>query len=163
MGATSNAAATVRVGFVSSIKPEKATARVRFPDLDNLVSYDLQVLQQNTRKNKDFWLPDRDEEVVCLFLGNGLECGFILGSTYNKEDKPPVTCQDKRHSAFDDGSWFEYDRKTHQARAHIEGTMDLFATGNINIKSGGLVYINGVQVRANDPDTPSNAAEDGNG
>lgn len=159
MGATQNAMAIVRVGFVSSTDPDTATVRVKFPDLDGVVSYHLQVLQFNTLKNNDYWLPDIDEQVACLFFGNGLESGIVLGSLHSKKDRPPVSSQDKRHSSFADGTWFEYDRGEHRARAHVEGRMDIYATGDINIKSGGKVYINGVQVRVNDPAPPANAAE----
>ncbi len=158
MGATRDVSAAVRVGIVESANPEKVTVRAKIPDLDNLISYDLQVLQRKTLKDKDYWIPDLKEEVLCLFLGNGLECGFVLGALYNAEDAPPVNSQDKRHVAFEDGSWFEYDRKEHIARAHIEGRMDIFVSGDINVKSGGTVFINGVKVRLNDPAAPTNAA-----
>ncbi len=160
MGATQDVSAAVRVCIVESTNPEKVTVRVRIPDLDNLISYDLQVLQRKTRKDKDYWIPDLQEEVFCLFLGNGLECGFVLGALYNKEDTPPVNSQDKRHIAFADGTWFEYDREKHRARTHVEGRLDIFATGDINIKSGGIVWVNGVQVRLNDRSALKNAATD---
>lgn len=38
----------IKIGKVSSIDPNTNTARVTFPDRDDLVSYDLQVLQRNT-------------------------------------------------------------------------------------------------------------------
>ncbi len=100
MGATQDVSAAVRVCIVESTNPEKVTVRVRIPDLDNLISYDLQVLQRKTRKDKDYWIPDLQEEVFCLFLGNGLECGFVLGALYNTEDKPPANSQDKQHTAL---------------------------------------------------------------
>lgn len=158
MGVTRDVSAAARVCFVASTNPEKATVRVRIPDLDNLISHDLQVVQRKARKDKNYWLPDLDEEVFCLFLGNGLECGFVLGALYNTEDKPPANSQDKQHTAFEDGTWFEYDRKEHRARAHVEGCLDIFATGDINIKSGGRVFVNGAEVRINDPSAPTNAA-----
>ncbi len=121
MGTTRDVSAAIRTGFVESTDVYKVTARVRVPDLDDLISYDLQVLQQNTRENKDVWMPDLQEEVVCLFMGNGLECGFILGSLYNAVDKPPVASQDKRHTTFADGTVLEYDRKTHKLTADVKG------------------------------------------
>ena len=39
-----------RVGTVSSINEEAATARVTFSDRDNVVSYDLPVITKNTLK-----------------------------------------------------------------------------------------------------------------
>ncbi len=158
MGATQDVSAAIRMGFVESTNPQQVTVKVRVPDLDDLISYHLQVLQRKTRKDKSYWMPDLQERVLCLFLGNGLECGFVLGALYDEEDKPPANSQDKQHTAFEDGTWFEYDRKEHRARAHVEGCLDIFATGDINIKSGGRVFVNGAEVRINDPSAPTNAA-----
>ncbi len=69
-----------------------------------------------------------------------------------------MASQDKRHTTFEDGTWFEYDRKEHRARAHVKGCLDIFATDDINIRSEGTVWINGVQVRLNDRAAPENAA-----
>ena len=78
-----------KIGIVSSIDRKKCTAKVYFEDLDNSVSYDLKVLVHNTLNKKDYWMPDVNEAVLCAFLGNGIETGFILGSFYSEEDKPP--------------------------------------------------------------------------
>ncbi len=159
MSFSNNASATFRFGIVCSVDIDNITARVRVPDLDNLVSWDLQVLQRKARKDRDHWLPDIREEVACLFAGNGLECGVILGAVYNAKDLPPVKCQDKRHVAYSDGSWTEYDRAEHKLKVHSVGTVDLFAKGDINITSEtGNVWINGVQVHMNSKSAPANCA-----
>jgi phage baseplate assembly protein V len=142
MGATQDVSAAVRVGIVESTKPEKVTVRVKIPDLDNLISYDLQVLQRKTREDKDYWMPDLQEEVLCLFLGNGLECGFVLGALYNKEDKPPANSQDKRCIVFKDGTRLEYDRKEHRLTADVKGDVVVSTTGNIT------AYCNNAEVNA---------------
>ena len=54
----------IRSGRISSINPKNGTARVVFADKDNLVSYDLPVLQRSTLKNKDYGMPDVGESVV---------------------------------------------------------------------------------------------------
>lgn len=64
----------IRVGVVSSVDLDQHTVRVLFPDLDNQVSSNLEVLRDG--------MPNIDETVVCIFLGNGLESGFCLGSPY---------------------------------------------------------------------------------
>ncbi len=141
MGTTRDVSDAIRTGFIESTDVDKVTARVRIPDLDDLISYDLQVLQQNTRKNKDVWMPDLQEEVVCLFMGNGLECGFILGSLYNAVDTPPVASQDKRHITFADGTVLEYDRKEHRLTADVKGDVNIAATGNVKV-SGARIDLN---------------------
>lgn len=126
-----------RIGVVKSTDPEKATVRVEIEDADKLQSFDLPVIVRNTLKNKDYWMPDIDEQVVCFFLGNGLSSGFILGSFYQDVDTPPVKEQDKRHVLFGDGSWLQYDRKEHLLSGEIKGDVDLKVTGNVNLKVDG--------------------------
>lgn len=76
----------VRLGVVSSIDRKKATAKVYFPDRDDSVSHDLQVIQKNTLNKKFYWMPEVDEIVVCLFLSNGQETGIIIGTLYAEDD-----------------------------------------------------------------------------
>lgn len=111
-----------RVGIVNSIDPQKGTARVRFPDDDDVISYDLQVLHRNTFRNKDYNMPDIGEDVLCLFLANGLADGFVLGSVYAGEVIPPEAIGDKRTVVFADASRFSYDRVTHQMEITIGAT-----------------------------------------
>ncbi|MGG4447639.1 hypothetical protein [Brevibacillus porteri] len=51
---------------------QKGTMRAVFPDKDNQVSGDLPILNQVTLTV--------GESVLCLFLGNGMQTGFCLGS-----------------------------------------------------------------------------------
>lgn len=125
----------IRVGLVSSINPVDCKARVVFQDRGDLVSYELPVLQLNTYKNKDYWMPDPGEQVVCIFLPSGNAQGYIIGSVYSKKDKPPVTDENKRHIKFDDGTVIEYDRKTHILKIEIveNGPINIIAPGNVNV------------------------------
>lgn len=109
----------LKIGEVSSVNPAACTARVVFDDDDSLVSGDLQILQMNSLKNKGYWLPDVGEDVVCIFLGTGVEEGFILGATYAGAVKPPADSQDKRAVHFSDGSFFEYDRSASEFKIGI--------------------------------------------
>ena len=93
----------VKVGIVESFNQNNATARVVFEDA-NLKSYDLPIMVKQTKDNKDYWVPDIDEPVICIFLPTGIESGFILGAYYNQKDKPPVIDQNKRTVKFKDGT-----------------------------------------------------------
>lgn len=112
-----------RVGYVSVYDEEKHRARVRFPELDNLVSYWLPILTTNTKKNHDETPLDVDERVFCVMLGTGLEAGFIVGAFYDEKNKPPVKEKDTRSVIFEDeeknASEFSYDRKKHFAKISI--------------------------------------------
>ncbi|MER1986572.1 MAG: phage baseplate assembly protein V [Solibacillus sp.] len=108
----------VRIGIVSSVNLKAGTARVFFPDRDESVSPELYVIQTNTLKQKSYWMPDVDEQVVCLFLSTGQETGFIVGSYYSEADAPvPEISQagQKRCGLWiDEGNfikWVEEERK----------------------------------------------------
>lgn len=103
-----NVAEIIKHGVVSSINPAKATARVTFPDRDDVVSYDLPVMQHNTGFAKFYSMPKVGQNAVCIFLGTGLEDGFIVGSFYNDEQPPPTTDAAIHVIDFEDGSRIEY-------------------------------------------------------
>lgn len=75
----------MRYGRVSSVDLKRATAKVVFEDRDDVVSFDLQVLQKNTLNKKAYWMPEIDEIAVCLFLANGQESGIIIGTLYAED------------------------------------------------------------------------------
>jgi phage baseplate assembly protein V len=111
-----------RVGVVHSINPQKGTVRVRFPDDDDVVSYDLQVMHRNTYKNKDYNMPDIGEDVLCLFISNGMADGFVLGSVYAGDRTPPENTENKRTVVFSDDTKVSYDRDLHDLDIEIAGT-----------------------------------------
>ncbi|MFD2087823.1 hypothetical protein ACFSND_21905 [Brevibacillus brevis] len=74
----------LRVGIVSSVDERDATARVVFGDREDVVSYNMDILSRGSFLQKDYWLPDVNEQVWCLFLPTGNADGIILGSTYNQ-------------------------------------------------------------------------------
>lgn len=117
----------IRVCTVSSVQDGAGTVRVKLPDLGNMVSEPLPVVVRKTQDDKDFWLPDVGEQVVCVFLPIGLEQGFVLGSFYQKVDKVPVSSRDKWHKRFKDGAVLEYDRASHILTATVPGEIDATA------------------------------------
>lgn len=138
----------IRIGVVSSLNIEDCTVKVVFQEFDNsLVSYDLPVMVKQSLQNKDYYLPDVNEQVICIFLATGLESGFVLGSLYNEEDKPVVNNANKRSVTFSDGSYIEYDRENHElniSAKNINLTGDLNITGNIKATGN----INGADIEA---------------
>ncbi len=131
----------IRVGRVSSLNPARATARVAFGDKDDLVSYDLPVLMPNAGVNRDYALPDVDDQVVCLFLPNGIAQGFILGGFYSTADPPPAASADKRLVRFSDGGTVEYDRAASVLTVNTPGAVRITASGGVTIT--GDTAING--------------------
>ncbi len=133
----------IRVGRVSSLG--KATARVVFGDRQDMVSYDLNVVTRNSQDNKDYWMPDIGEQVVCLFLPSGNAQGFILGTIYSDADEPPVNDPNKRHMRFSDGTSIEYDRSTHTLTIDAQGPINIVAAGNVNVT--GDVVADGISLK----------------
>jgi phage baseplate assembly protein V len=133
----------IRVGRVSAVYPERCTARVVFDDRENLVSFELPTLGRGSLYNKDYWLPDVDEQVVCLFLPNGNAQGFIIGSPFSKADTPPVVDPNKRHMAFSDGTVIEYDRETHTLFVDAKGPINIMTTNQVNISAAAGVNVAG--------------------
>ncbi|EKB32193.1 phage baseplate assembly protein V [Sutterella wadsworthensis 2_1_59BFAA] len=132
----------IKIGEVSSVDPEKCTARVVFDDEDSLVSYDLQILQRNTYENQDYQMVHPGEDVVCLFLGPGQEDGFIIGSLYAGEIKPPEASLDRRTVVFSDDTRVCYDRQEHKLTVTIEGTEIVFDRQDGSITVPNAVTIN---------------------
>ncbi|EHL2772166.1 phage baseplate assembly protein V [Salmonella enterica subsp. enterica serovar Hvittingfoss] len=97
-------------GTVSAIDPVNVRARVRLPDHDNLRTWWLDVMQNNTYKNKDYCMPDVGEQVKVLMTPDGVE-GVILGAVYSGKDTPIISDPDRRRTDFADGTFVEYDRK----------------------------------------------------
>ena len=143
-----------RIGIVKSTNPEKGTVRVEIADVTDhngkaLQSFDLPVIVSKSKKDKAYDMPDLEEQVLCLFLGNGLSKGFCLGSFFQDVDTPPVNCQDKFHRSFEDGTWLEYDRAEHKLTADVKGDIVINATGKVNVAAQGNVTVSGERIDLN--------------
>ena len=126
----------VRTGKISSVDAVNNTARVVFEDKDNDVSGDLIIVNRGSMNVKDYWMPDVDEQVVCLFLPNtkaGLKAGFVLGSFFSSADAPQVGDANKRRIDFDGASYIEFDR----------------ATGGLTINCKGPIVLKGSTISLN--------------
>ncbi|MCB2187689.1 MAG: phage baseplate assembly protein V [Deltaproteobacteria bacterium] len=126
-------AQVVRVGMVTQTDPKSHKVKVLFPEQDLLESDWLWVVAHKTHADKAYWLPDRDEQVLCLFLPNSHEVGFVLGAIYSDKDPVPVESQDKAHIRFQDGAWAEYDRNSGEMALHVKTKLILRAGTEIEI------------------------------
>lgn len=147
----------IRVGKISSINPRECTARVIFSDKDGLVSYDLPIVVPKTYKDKYYYMPDIDEQVLCIFLPNSIQQGFILGSFCSDKfrDKVPFSeaekdgAKDRTKVEFLDGTWIEYDRKQHILTADCVGKTIINAADEIDIKTKVINISGDVEVKGN--------------
>lgn len=127
----------VRVGRVSSVDTAAMTARVVFPDKDNMVSAPLHLVNRGSAYVRDYWIPVIDEQVLCLFLpnvgGRGVGEGFILGSFFSKPAPPQSNASSVRRIDFGDGSYIEHDSSS--------GALTVHATGPVKI-TGSRIDLN---------------------
>ena len=118
---------------MKAIDPQKMLVRCEIPDMDKVLSPWLLIIVPNSLKNKDYYLPDLEEQIVIL-LDENSESGVCLGAVYSTKDIPPINNLDKRHVKFDDGTTVEYDRKTHKLQIKVQGDILIEATGQITLK-----------------------------
>ena len=100
----------IQVGQVDSRNPQNHTVRCKLPNLDDMITSDLQVLTSRAGRNKEADLPDIGEEGVVLFLAGDLRIGFYLGSLFHSDNPPPTNDGDKWRQEFEGGAYIEADR-----------------------------------------------------
>lgn len=155
----------IKIGSVSSINPEKHTARVTFTEDQNQTTAEMSIICRNTYSNCDYDLPDLNEDVLCIFRPCGESDGFIIGSFYDGKITPPTSNLNTRMVKFSDDTTVTYDRAGHnldikigQTSIHADQStvsvktstnISLESGGTINIKAGGNITINGASVNVN--------------
>ena len=127
-------AQVVRIGRVTRVDAELARVKVLFDELNCLESDWLPVLHHMTFQDKGFWLPDLDMHVLVLFLPYAHEKGFVVGSPYSLVDRPPVSCPEKRHLKFADGTWLEYDRSAGKLSICCVDQIEIQALGQLTFR-----------------------------
>lgn len=140
-------ACSMRVGIVSSVDENDCTVRVRFPDLSGIVSAPLQMVMPFTQRNHAYFLPDVNDQVVCIFLGNGIEHGFCIGAVYSKKNPPVCRNKDRYYIEFDGGAHVLVDRaqKVIQVKG-FNGEFMKFNNGDMMVDLPGTVtWFSGVQ------------------
>ena len=122
----------VRIGQVSAVNTAAATARVLFDDRDGLVSMELPVLQGSVQGAQAYLLPAVGERVLCLFLGSGVEQGFIVGSFYDDDNPPPESGQ-VIYLRISDDCFVLINKATKQIVVSTSGEVSITAAGGVSI------------------------------
>ena len=125
----------LRTGTVSAVYPKTDTVRVVFDDKDETTSPELHVLHRFSGKNKDYWMPDIGDQVLCIFNNNdkNFSTGWVLGSYFTERQPPQVDSADIMRMDFADGSFVEVNR----------------AAGSLKINFTGPITINGSTINLN--------------
>ena len=144
----------IRIGQVSSIYPEQGTCRVAFGDMQDdgtpLVSAPLRILYHRTVDRQDFTMPAVGEHVLCVFMPNGYEEGFVIGSFYTSASNLPSRGYDGIYStAYSDGTEVRYDMNEKALTVHSAGDLTITAAGDININATGNVRVAGARIDLN--------------
>jgi phage baseplate assembly protein V len=127
-----------RVGIVQSQDVANCRVRVTFPDRNQMQSWWLPIIRQGTQNDKDYWIPDLGEQVVCL-MDEHDEDGAVVGSIFSSADSTPSgATADTRILSPKDGAIFSYNRSTHTLTITIpsNGTLNLTVNGgNVNLSA----------------------------
>lgn len=116
----------IRVGRVSSVNGTNCTAKVTFPDKDDLVSQELPIVTIGSNGTLGYWVPEVDTQVLCVFLpnpsGKGMNDGFIIGAFYSEANPPAESDPKVRCLKMPDGSFIRFDGN---------GTVELHAASHL--------------------------------
>lgn len=131
----------IRVGKVTARNAELHKVQVKVADTCGapLITDFLPVLSQRTVNDCEYDLPDIGQDVVVIFMPNGLETGFVLGGFYNTNQRPNQTNPDIYQHSFKDGTFLQYDRAAHVLTADVKGDIVVKATGKADINVGGNI------------------------
>ncbi len=128
-----NRGASLRFGKVVGVSG--GAAKVQLADGQGIVSAPLPTLQRRVLKDQEIKLPDDGEPVACLFAGQGLEAGVVLGAVYSQANPDPEQERQVEFSRFSDGTVIFYDREAHKLYADVKGDVDLKTTGTATVKA----------------------------
>lgn len=122
-------------GLVAQAKP--GFAKVRFDDLDGIVTAWLPTTHPNTQDDKQVETLNVGAQVSCL-MDARMEDGCILGAHYSNVDTPPVAESTKWHKRFSDGTSIQYDKAAHVLTLRIGGATFTFTSGGLDVQGGGV-------------------------
>ncbi|MFI3270801.1 MAG: phage baseplate assembly protein V [Pseudomonadota bacterium] len=134
-----NRGASLRFGVVTEVNVADGSVRVQLPDGEDMVSLPLRVLQDRTLKDQKQCFPDLGEPVACLFAGQGLEQGVVLGACYSSKTVPQDVEAYLDYTRYSDGTTVYYDREKHALVADVKGSAKMTTTGNIDVVSGASI------------------------
>lgn len=89
----------ISVGLVTdNVDPDElGRIKVKFPTLtEEPVSFWLRQVAPNAGKERGLYaLPEKDDEVMVMFMQGDVSTGVLLGQFWNGKDKPPQECKDQ--------------------------------------------------------------------
>lgn len=127
------------IGKVTTVNEADATAVVTVEDHDDKTTSALSVLQRGSNESKDYWVPDIDDQVLCIRLpnksGRGFNSGFIVGAFYSDIHSIPAGANSNTRVLDTPGNLL----------LKIGGNLTIKA-GTIDIAGGGDVVVGGISL-----------------
>ena len=115
------------IGIVSSYGKPPGTVIVRRPDKDDRTTAELYVASRCTHLTKDYWMPDIDDQVLCILTpnpsGKGPGAGYVIGAIYSEADPPAESDTNTRSVRYKDGSYI----------VNKSGEMEIHASKSLTI------------------------------
>jgi phage baseplate assembly protein V len=133
-------------GEVVEIDEKLHRARVKLLDRQGMVTGFLPVLVPYGKGSYAYGLPKEGDTVLVLFLPQGPEDGFVLGSFYHLQKQPPIQDRQKYYQKFADGTEIEYDEAEHLLTVYVNGKRTVttqLTTHNGNVVINGDLKVNG--------------------
>ena len=118
----------IAIGTIKEVSPKNAKARIK---VGGIVTDWLPWITHRAGKDKTFWSPHLQEQVVVLSPGGSFETGVILPAIYQNRFPAPEDTEDIHHVEYEDGATFTYDKKKHFLKAEIPGDVEVNADGFI--------------------------------
>lgn len=135
-----------------------ALVKVRLPELDNLVTDWLPVMQPVTLGARA-WLVPRKGSVVVLLPGlAGLDDAVVLGCLYNQVDTSPFSDPAILGIEADDGTLIQYDPQAHKLTIHKPDSIEIETTV---IKVKGDLELTGKFTHTGDQQHTGNTSQTG--
>ncbi|MEC4735612.1 phage baseplate assembly protein V [Wolbachia endosymbiont (group A) of Andrena dorsata] len=114
----------VRIGVVKEVDYEKAKVRVQIGEL--LTDY-LPWITSKAGKDRDWFPPDIDEQVVIFSPFGELSLGVVLGGIYQEKYAAPENKKEINSIKFQDGTRLLYDKDKHHLEIEVVDKITLKA------------------------------------
>lgn len=140
-----------RIGRVAEIVSDgtQTSARVVFPDKENLISKPLPILQNSGGARRSYNVPKVGQSVLVGTLSNGDSDGFILGTFYTTQDPPPIADPLRQYTEFADGTSVEYNEGSSTMAINAKGPINIVTSGKVTIQAPEVEITGNVKIVGN--------------
>ncbi|QDH18411.1 phage baseplate assembly protein V [Wolbachia endosymbiont of Carposina sasakii] len=114
----------IRIGLVKEVDYEKAKVRVKIGEF--LTDW-LPWITSKAGKDRDWFPPDIDEQVMIFSPLGELSLGVVLGGIYQEKYPAPENKKEINSIKFQDGTKFTYDKGKHHLEIEVVDKITLKA------------------------------------